>query len=345
MKSYLKSRQAFTLVELLVVIAIIGILIGMLLPAVQSVREAARRTSCANNFHQLGLALLNFESAYQAFPPMASLNSGLVAVPEENALAGPSWAWHVHVLPYMEMRAQYDMLDVNGQTAVDACGHATTPQGAALLATFQGEFLRCPSDNGPKINAERWLGPDVDPTSPETMQTGTTNYIGINSIDVTTSFLNLDPMWGLETPNAGIFEEANRLIEIRQIKDGMSNTLITGERAWEYKAGGNTYLAYAAIQYISRDSREMPAGVHHPPDVVVFGNGPSDACGTVNFGNAINAAHVDPLQAMETFSSAHSGGANFGMADGSVQFINQNIDTATLVRLADKRDGELVGDY
>ena len=104
-----KQRNAFTLVELLVVIAIIGILIGMLLPAVQQTREAARRVSCANNLRQMGIAMLNFESSHQHFP------SGYVSTPTSDGsvpsgvfidpatwYAGPGWGWGAQILPFID---------------------------------------------------------------------------------------------------------------------------------------------------------------------------------------------------------------------------------------------------
>jgi prepilin-type N-terminal cleavage/methylation domain-containing protein len=92
----MKTRNAFTLVELLVVIAIIGILIGMLLPAVQQVREAARRTDCGNKIRQLGLAIMNYESAHKALPPGWTANDPL------DAASAPGWGWSAQILPFVE---------------------------------------------------------------------------------------------------------------------------------------------------------------------------------------------------------------------------------------------------
>ena len=100
-----RIRRGFTLVELLVVIAIIGILIGMLLPAVQMVREAARRTQCANNCRQMGLAVLNYESANMVFPP------GWATGTINDPLDEPGWGWAVPALPFMEQGNVFDQID------------------------------------------------------------------------------------------------------------------------------------------------------------------------------------------------------------------------------------------
>jgi len=128
----LKHRLAFTLVELLVVIAIIGILIGMLLPAVQAVREAARRTKCQNNLKQLGLAALNFESAQMAFPPGVVDN-------DDNLQDALHTGW-VFLLPYFEQDTVADQYDMNSSW------NSTTN---LPLAQVSIEMLNCPSNPSP----------------------------------------------------------------------------------------------------------------------------------------------------------------------------------------------------
>ena len=153
-------RRGFTLVELLVVIAIIGILIGMLLPAVQQVREAARRIECSNNLHQVSLAILNYESSFQELPEMANIQPQFVNFPGDCNVALPSWSWQAMILPYMEANGIFELMRPGQVQAVDACGHAVQPDGALLLQAFHTPLFDCPSDNGPELNTKRWFGPD-----------------------------------------------------------------------------------------------------------------------------------------------------------------------------------------
>ena len=147
----MSKRKGFTLVELLVVIAIIGILIGMLLPAVQQVREAARRTACKNNMRQIGLALHNYDSAFDEFPAGITITA--------TGATAPNWSVTTWILPQMEQQNLFDQLN----PVVGA------PAGA-LLASSIDAFL-CPSDNGTDINTERPVG----------TATATTNYVVANN--------------------------------------------------------------------------------------------------------------------------------------------------------------------
>jgi len=125
----------FTLVELLVVIAIIGVLVALLLPAVQSAREAARRMSCGNNFKQIGIALHNYHDAYQKLPPGWIMQA---TSPENSA----GWGWPTFILPYVEQQNLYDRLQVNQLALMDVMGNAALRP----LAQTKLKSYRCPSD-------------------------------------------------------------------------------------------------------------------------------------------------------------------------------------------------------
>jgi len=192
---------------------------------------------------------------------------------------------------------------------------------------------------GPKLNEHRplWIDiEDVDPVDIRQIVPARANYVGVNSLHASTCFVHERQLAAtIPEHNDGIFSAINSAITIQEITDGLTNTLLLGERAWEYRAGDNQYYAYAATSIINGFSKK-PAGV--------FGQGDSDSCATVNQGQCINFPHANPKQAMNTFSSAHAGGANFAFADGSVRFISESADPVAMTRAANISDGEFVGE-
>jgi len=171
-----KRSTGFTLVELLVVIAIIGILIGMLLPAVQQVRESARRIDCANNLRQIGLAMHNYESAHRQLPPgytSYSTSDGSVAsgvfIDGSTWDAGPGWGWATYLLPYFDQQNIFDGIDIS--QPIWAAKHRD------LVNKPIGTFL-CPSSSGPEgtvevvDDSEQAFSPDGDP-----LQLGRSHYV------------------------------------------------------------------------------------------------------------------------------------------------------------------------
>ncbi|MFO0876511.1 MAG: DUF1559 domain-containing protein [Gemmataceae bacterium] len=189
-------RAGFTLIELLVVIAIIAILIGLLLPAVQKVREAAARMKCQNNLKQMGLALHNYHGVREAFPP------GYVSqVASDGSDMGPGWGWAAHLLPDMEQDNLFRQ--INLLVGIEQPAHAT-------IREVQLALFRCPSDNAP---------PTFLPAS-SVVQVASSNYVanfGNNEIE--------------DDPGAGngIFFRNSR-IRFADITDGTSNTFAVGER-------------------------------------------------------------------------------------------------------------------
>jgi prepilin-type N-terminal cleavage/methylation domain-containing protein/prepilin-type processing-associated H-X9-DG protein len=196
------ERNGFTLIELLVVIAIIGILIALLLPAVQAAREAARRTQCTNHLKQIGLALHNYHDVVKTFPPGWVLGNG-----------SPGWGWNVMLFPYLENRPLYDTLRPTGRRLVAVRNH---PTDYVLLQT-KISILRCPSDVSPELAMKTFQRPNP----PDPLPLATTNYAGNRGFFNMTT--NND--W-----NNGVLYAGSR-VSFTDILDGTSNTFAVGEKA------------------------------------------------------------------------------------------------------------------
>ncbi|MEM7456366.1 MAG: DUF1559 domain-containing protein [Planctomycetota bacterium] len=193
-----QKRSGFTLVELLVVIAIIGILIGMLLPAVQMVREAARRTSCLNNIRQIALCLHSYESAIGELPPSYELDAG------GTATGNGSWSIHAHLLPYCEQANAYDFIDLSLPWS-DPVNVATG------VPTLRVPLYQCPSEVNDFVRVDSSGNPKVYPQ----------NY-GLNF----GSWLVYDPATG-ERGDGAFY--VNSKVGFGSIRDGQSNTLCIAE--------------------------------------------------------------------------------------------------------------------
>ena len=195
-RQHYKRGRAFTLIELLVVIAIIAVLMGLLLAAVQRVREAAARATCQNNLRQIGLALHNYETVFGACPPGYRNPGGTNPT--------PGWGWPVFLLPYLEQAPLQDSLDV---WKTDF-GKGSNPVPATALTQTTLKILQCPSDSGPPFN------PYYD-------HHGKSNYRGVAG----GGDLYLTPM---ATDLGGLFFSNSR-VRFADVTDGLSNTLAVGE--------------------------------------------------------------------------------------------------------------------
>lgn len=309
-----RPLHGFTLVELLVVIAIIGILIALLLPAVQAAREAARRINCANNFKQVGLAQHTFHAAQSAFPVgqevWLSGNSERMT-PEEcgdlkSARHGLWYGWGTHILPYLEHSATYDEFDFD-QWSVGPYPVNYVPSGHRIDAYI------CPSD--PQGGELLFTGVGTDTTNGTDYHEDSrqTNIVGVADSEEwlcvgawpRTLDLN-DGMWGRDA------------LRIRDVTDGTSHTLMMAEVTGGGKGSwkGHWWIYNAMID--TRDGINgyytIPGGLHPLRFRYIF-TGPS---------------------------SFHPGGCHFLMADGSVQYLSEHIDRDLLIFLTTRAGNEVL---
>jgi prepilin-type N-terminal cleavage/methylation domain-containing protein/prepilin-type processing-associated H-X9-DG protein len=306
--------RAFTLIELLVVIAIIAVLIGLLLPAVQKVREAAARMSCQNNMKQLGLAIHNYHGTY-AYLPRSLLYSN-----------GPFWSHEAALLPYIEQGNLYQAANV--------------PNGPVVaLMTTQVKTFFCPSDGSPRVRS------DIDLEVEPNVYYGTgavTNYKGVNGSGWGSygqpNFPN-----GYETPNtfsspynytdpngnSNSYDNGDGMLyrsdwlhprSFASVTDGLSNTLMMGEdlpeyNAWSAWASGNQGLTTAI-----------------PPNIPIT---------TTTVGTWANGTNED-WRVCWGAKSYHTGGVQFVYGDGHVGFISNSIDMTVYRALGTMNCGEVV---
>lgn len=230
------NRRGFTLIELLVVIAIISILAALLLPAVQKSRAAARRTQCANNLRQIGIALHNYHENHNSFP------SGTVeAGPRGTALNEPAWAWGVAILPYLEGSPLYRQLNPKTQSL------AQTLMDHPELARQVLPVYVCPEDSGPSQNSQRMF---------DQLEIASSNYVA-SAPNAT--------VWDLSNPgpfgfiNRGLFTGDSH-VRLADITDGTAVTFLVGERRF-VKEGDASVWAGA----IFRDPYVIPQATLETP--------------------------------------------------------------------------------
>lgn len=291
-------RRGFTLVELLVVITIIGILAGLLLPAVSIAREAARNASCKNNLRQVGVAVMNFNSAKQKMPPSMSFRPG-PGTPTYTGTQIVNWP-----VPLLTDLGRADLDDLYTTDV-----RASSPVGADAATTLQGQVLEvlvCPSDPADVI------GPDSNPLS-YFANGGIPNVYGGSSLNAVEIEAN-----GAWSDNAITYGNMTALMD--RMKDGASNTILATERV---QTGDSPMIKWNIVHNDGTSPKGFESSVFW-----------YDSLPTAT---PINAFPGDNLfgagAAPSVPSSNHSGGVNVCMVDGSVQYLDENVDATVYGRL------------
>ncbi|QDT96246.1 DUF1559 domain-containing protein [Gimesia aquarii] len=316
LKQSSKNRHGFTLIELLVVIAIIAILIALLLPAVQQAREAARRTQCKNNLKQIGLAFHNFHDVHDHLPTGARDGAG-TSFACCNAREREGWSWSYQILPYMEQANIYEL------------GTDDDPVGTYPIVAREGiKSYYCPSRRKPTSYGSGFYRSDY---------AGNGGQRGPGGVASAPS-----------NGQKGVLVQTTAVTELRinDIKDGASNTIMVAEKAlhpdrhgsdggdnepWNNAGWDECVIRWGA----GINSAGLEYGIPPLPD----SDAPTNTVGVADKGG-VNWTNWHPY-----FGSAHHGGMNACLADGSVRLISYNIDGEVMRRISMRNDRETVGEF
>ena len=332
-----RRKSGFTLIELMVVIAIIGILISLLLPAVQQAREAARRTNCKNHLLQIGLALHNYEMLYNVLPPGCVNPQG----PVDYHPTGYKMSWTVQLLPFLDEVALFRLVDFD-KGAFDPVNRTNiyVPTKERPLSIYQ-----CPSS---------------------VSENGAASYAGCNDGafpgDEEVALVNVP----IDQGNNGVLY-LNSSVRYDDIIDGGSNTIFVGEVPALSRPEVTKFQPFELSEAIAMDEDGEYGYWNAGADRGYLSCWMAGTRATLRNASSVNHDTLpgfrdrylqrpeaegdlgpfpeeDPLY-VGGFGSYHSGGAHFAMGDGSVRFISENIEPTLLHQLGDRADGLYVGDF
>ena len=299
------ARRAFTLIELLVVIAIIAVLIALLLPAVQQAREAARRTQCRNNLHQLGLALHNYHDTHQCFPP-ASVKASLASWGD----SAPNTSWLTLILPFVDESALYNAYNFG----IDFQDDVNLTVAGSKLAQYM-----CPSDDA------------------ESRSLLSGRYAWGNYACIAGEVCNVRSGDYQSSCKGMMFADSR--VRMRDVRDGTSNTWLAGE------ALAQTYLSWPSGRwsYSMRGFASGGHYTNNYQTLIlesVMGGSCAPAIG-INSTLGASGCYNDWFRVL---SSLHEGGAFVLFADGQVRFMSENLDTSVGFALTTRAGNEVIDD-
>lgn len=346
-----RNRNGLNALDVVVTIVILLVLAALLLPGTCGHRDAARRSQCKNNLKQIGLSLMNYHDVYRTLPP------GFTASETRGESSG--YGWSFYILPFFDQASLFERFNSKLPLTNQTFGNFH-PASTILTAS------RCPSDNGDATVTSRWM-PDL----------GTTNYVGNFGVGIppTYSVLNGSTRSLVDSRHCQGILGPNSRVRIRDVKDGMSNVVLAGERrmspnANEWPVGrvaGNCNNYWAGIPNVDAVSPLVVLAtstgglIERTPQEIELNTGELPIKGNIPdirsperqkslpyFGiNRDTRGELlgDSKLVTAGFSSWHFGGAYAGIADGTVRFLSENIDPIILTNLMRRSDGETLGEF